>query len=460
MARASRSAAMVALLAALVAPAGAQDNPVREKIAVKAGKIITVSGRDIEGGVILIEDGRIKAVGKDIEVPWDANVIEATDKVVMPGFVEAQTSSGMGTPNERVLEVPFVSAKDGVDPKSVFMEDSLRDGVTTMLMIPGNDTLLGGTGLVIKPFGLTVEELLVRDYTGLKISLQPRGDSSRMAHIARFRKYMADLDRYLEDYDNRKADAEAAKKPFDEELDPQKKPMIDLKKGLITAFVYCPMPSDVAKAFELADEYKLKIVPVLGAQCYKAADLLAKRGLPVILDSALVVWETNEDTETEEMKVVPKIMADAGVKFALQRDSYSYETRYLWMAAARCVAYGISREEALKSVTLNPAEIIGVGDRVGSIEVGKDANLLILTGDPLDAQTWVDQVLIEGKVRYRRADDERLKKLLEERKPPAEDKKPDEGKKPEEKPAPPPAPGEGAPADKDKEKPKTGQSLQ
>jgi imidazolonepropionase-like amidohydrolase len=443
------------LATAWAATTGAQDAPVREKIAVKAGKIITISGPDIENGVILIEDGRIKAVGKDLEVPWDANVLDATDKVVMPGYVEAHTSSGMGTPNERVLEVPFVSAKDGVDPKSVFMEDSLRDGITTMLVIPGNDTLLGGTGVAVKTFGLTVEELLVRDYTGLKISLQPRGDSSRMAHIARFRKYMADLDRYLQEYGERKADAEAAKKPFDEELDPQKQPMIDLRNGLLSAFVYCPEASDVAKAFLLADEYKLKIVPVLGPRCYKAADLLAKRGLPVILDSALVVWETNEDTETEEMKVVPKIMADAGAKFALQRDAGNYETRYLWMAAARCVAYGISREEALKSVTLYPAEIIGLADRVGSLEVGKDANLLILTGDPLDAQTWVDQVLIEGKVRYRRAEDERLKRLLEERKPPPEEKPPgDEAKPPErgEAPAPQP-PGEGAPTDKDKEKP-------
>jgi len=432
MPRASQWAALVALLAGLAAGTGAQEAPVREKTAVKAGKIITVSGRDIENGVILIEDGRITAVGDNVEIPWDANVIDAADRVVMPGFVEAHTSGGMGTANERVLEVPFVSAKDGIDPKSTFMEDSLRDGITTMLVLPGNDTLLGGTGVVIKPFGLTVEELLVRDYTGLKISLQPRGDSSRMAHLARFRKYMSDLDRYLEEFNQRKADAETAKKPFDEELDPQKQPMIDLKQGLITAFVYCPEASDVAKAFELADAYQLKIVPVLGARCYKAADLLAQRGLPVILDSALVVWETNEDTETEEMKVVPKIMADAGVRFALQRDPNNYETRYLWMAAARCVAYGLSREEALKAITLYPAEIIGVGDRVGSIEVGKDANLLILTGDPLDAQTWVDEVLIEGKVCYRRADDERLKRLLEERKPPAEEQPPaDQTRQPE-----------------------------
>ena len=428
---------MLAVAAALPALAAAQDAPVRQKVAVKAGRIITVSGPDIAEGVVLIEDGRITAVGRDVEVPWDADVIDASGSVVMPGFVEAHTFQGMSTPNERVLEVPFVTTYDGIDPKSTFMEDSLRDGVTTMLVLPGNDTLLGGTGVVVKPVGQMVEEMLVRDYTGLKLSLQARADSSRMAHVARLRRYFAELDDYLANYNQRKADAEEAKKPFEEELDPKRQPVLDLRDGKIVAFVYCPRASDVAKAFELSEELKFALVPVLGPDCYKAADLLKQKGRPVIIDPQLIVWETNEDTETEEMKVVPRILADAGVKFALQRDPSSLEARYFGLQAARAVAYGVSPEEALKSVTLYPAEIIGLADRVGSIEVGKDANLLVLTGDPLDAQTWVDKVLIEGKVVYDRAKDQRLKRLLEERKP--EEPKPAEEQPESGEPAPPPA---------------------
>jgi len=418
MARA-KCCAVTVVLAAMVlgAAARAQDTPVRQKVAVKAGRIITVSGADIEQGVILIEDGRIKQVGKSIDIPWDANVIDASDKVVMPGFVEAHTFQGISTANEQVLEVPFVSTFDAIDPRSTFMEDSLRDGVTTMLVLPGNDTVLGGTGCVIKPCGKMVDDMVVRNYTGMKLSLQPRWDSSRMAHIERLRKYLAGLQDYLQDYQQRKADAQEQKKPFDEELDPKKKPVMDLLDGKLRAFVYCPRASDVVKAFELSDELKFKITPVLGPDCYKAAAFLAKRGVPVILDSQLIVWETNEDTHTEEMKVVPKIMADAGVQFALQRAPSVYGSRYFWFQAAQAVAYGASREEALKSITLYPAQIIGLADRVGSIDAGKDANLLILTGDPLDAQTWVDRVLIEGNVVYERAKDVRLKKLLEERKP-------------------------------------------
>lgn len=415
-------AVMAATIAGLVATAAAQETPVRKRVAVKAGKIITISGPEIEAGVILIEDGRITAVGTDIEVPWDANVIDASDQVVMPGYVEAHTSEGMRTQNERVLEVPFVSAIDGIDPISWFMEDSLRDGVTTMLVIPGNDTLIGGTGIVAKPHGQNVQDILVRDYTGMKISLQARSDSSRMAHIARLRKYFADLAQYRQEYAQRKADAEEAKKPFDEEIDPKRQPVIDLLEGKLKAFVYCPGASDVVKAFQLSDELGFQMTPILGPDCADAAGFLAEKGVPVILDSTLIAWETDEETETEKQRVVPQIMAEAGVKFALQRNARSLDAQYFWMQAARCVAHGVSREEALRAVTLTPAEIIGMGERVGSIEEGKDANLQILTGDPLDAQTWVDKVLIGGEVVYDRAEDERLERLLEERKPEEEPK--------------------------------------
>jgi imidazolonepropionase-like amidohydrolase len=433
MMRNERRAAMAIVVTLLSEMALAAEGPVRTKVAIKAGKIITISGDDIEDGIVLIEDGVITDVGTGLEPPWDANVIDASEKVVMPGFVDAHTSGSMRTANEQVLEVPFLSAADAIDPVSSFMEDSLRDGVTTMLALPGNDTLLGGTGVVVKPHGMTVEDMLVRDYTGLKISLQARRDSSRMAHLAGLRKYLADLERYVADYEQRKADAKEAKKPFDEEIDPKKQPMIDLDEGRLTAFVYCPRASDVVKAFELSEEHELTMVPVLGPDCYKAAGLLAEKGLPVILDAQLVVWETDEVTETEEMHVVPKIMADAGVKFAVQRKVSSYGSRYLWLQAAQAVAHGVDRTEALKSVTLYPAEIIGLGDKIGSVDKGKDANLLILTGDPLDAQTWVDQVLIEGEVVYTRAEDKRLKRLLEERKPEEPDEEPEEEAEEEEK---------------------------
>ena len=395
--------------------------PVRKKLAVEAGRIITIAGKDIKNGVILIEDGTIKAVGTDVEIPWDAFVIEAKDKVVMPGFVIAHTSSGLDRANENMPEVPFISTFDSIDPISTFFEDSLRDGVVAMLVLPGNNTLLGGTGTLVKPYGRTVEAMLIKRYTGLKISLQPSRNTSRMGHMQRFRRYVSDLKDYLKEYEQRKTDAEEEKKPFDEEIDVTKQSMVDLLNKKLTAFIYCNRAADVPKAIEIQKTHGLKSVLVLGTDCYKAAGLIARSKLPVILDSQLIVWETNEQTNEEEMKVIPMIFHKAGVKFAFQTDTSQYGRRYLWYQAATAVKHGMKRTEALKSITLYPAQFIGVDNRLGSIQAGKEATLIFLTGDPLDAQSWVDQVMISGEIVYERAKDERLKKLLE---PPLEMQEP------------------------------------
>lgn len=395
--------------------------PVRKKLAVEAGRIITIAGKDIKNGVILIEDGTIKAVGTDVEIPWDAFVIEAKDKVVMPGFVMAHTSSGLDRANENMPEVPFISTFDSIDPISTFFEDSLRDGVVAMLVLPGNNTLLGGTGTIVKPYGRTVEAMLIKRYTGLKISLRPSRNTSRMGHMQRFRRYVSDLKDYLEEYEQRKADAEEEKKPFDEEIDVTKQSMVDLLNKKLTAFIYCDRAADVPKAIEIQKTHELNTVLVLAPDCYKAAGLIAKSKLPVVLDSQLIVWETNEQTNEEEMKVIPMIFHKAGVKFAFQTDTSQYGRRYLWYQAATAVKHGMKRIEALKSITLYPAKFIGVDNRLGSIETDKEATLLFLTGDPLDAQSWVDQVMIAGEIVYERAKDERLKKLLE---PPIEMQEP------------------------------------
>lgn len=408
------SMAVLCVLVALSVPADrSHAGPVRRKVAIHAGKIIPITGTDIQNGTILVEDGTITAVGKDIETPWDAFVMQAEDKVVMPGFVLAHTSDGLDRRNENVPEVPFLSTFDSIDPLSSFFEDSLRDGVVAILVLPGNNTLLGGTGTVVSPHGRTVEDMLVRRYTGLKISLEPTGNTNRMGHAQRFRRYMDELKEYLEERDRRKEDAEKEKKPFGDEIDPRKQPMVDLLEGRLTAFIYCGVAADVPKAIEIVEHHKLKAVLVLNPDCYKAASLIAQKKLPVVLDPELIVWKTNEEQNEEERKVVPIIFHKAAVKFAFQTDTSRYGRRYLWYQAATAVKYGMSRAEALKSITLYPAQFVGIDDRFGSIETGKEANLIFLTGDPLDAQTWVDTVMLAGEVVYEKDKDDRLKKLLE-----------------------------------------------
>jgi len=387
-----------AALAALAIGAAPDD----AAVAIKGARVIPVSGPELESATILVRGGKIEAVGKDLEIPWDARVIDGSKKVVIPGFVEAHTFRGTDRPNERLASVPFVSTFDSINPVDPFYEDALRQGITTLCVMPGNDTMIGGQGCVVRPAGVTTESMMLVKNVALKISLRPRPGVSRMAHLAALRKELNDTVEFLKE---KKADP-----------DPRREPMSKLLKGLLPAFVYCPTASDVHRAIELAETYKFKAKLVLGRDGWKAAGEIAKKGYEVVLDPELEYWETDEERHDEVRRFGGESLAKAGVKFGFQTDAMPYGTSYLWYQAAIAVKNGLSRAEALRAATLAPAEILGLGSRIGSIEKGKDANLVLLTGDPLDAQTWVDTVLIEGKVVYERAKDEKLKRVLEVKK--------------------------------------------
>ncbi|MCW3099387.1 MAG: hypothetical protein JWL77_5005 [Chthonomonadaceae bacterium] len=390
-------------------PAKAQD-----VFAIKAGKIITISGPDIMNGVVIVRGGKIVALGANVPIPEGAKVLETP--VVMPGMVEAATSRGMDAPNENVAVVPFVNTSDGIDPVNITFEDALRDGITTLNILPGNATVVGGTGIIIKPTGPTVENMLVKKPSAMKLSLAPSGGRNRMAQVEELRRAFDDFDVYKQQWTDRRAEQKKAGQT-EEEIDPRQQAMQNLVDGKLTAFLYCPTDSDVVRAIELIDARKLKTVLVLGPDCYKTAPLIAKKKLSVVLDPQLISWETVEDKDKEVRHVIPTYFHNAGVKYALEVQNTTFGARYLWYQAATAVSYGVPRAEALRAITLSPAEMIGVGDRVGSLEVGKDANILLLTGDPLDAKSWVETVMIEGKIAYERKNDVRLQKLLTGKEP-------------------------------------------
>ena len=389
---------LAAALAALLTGAAPDD----ATVAIKGARVLTVSGPELGNATVLVRAGKIEAVGKDLEIPWDARVIDGAKKVVIPGFVEAHTSRGTDRPNERLASVPFVSTFDSINPVDPFYEDSLRQGITTLCIMPGNDTMIGGQGCVVRPTGVTTESMMVVKNVAMKISLRPRPGVSRMAHLAALRKELGDAAEMVKE---KKADA-----------DPRREPMARLLKGLLTAYIYCPTASDVHRALDLAETYKLKVKLVLGRDGWKAAAEIAKKGVDVVLDPELEYWETDEERHDEVRRFGGTPLAKAGVRYAFQTDAMPYGSGYLWYQAATSVKNGLSRAEALRAATLAPAEILGLAGRIGSIEKGKDANLVVLTGDPLDAQSWVETVLIEGKVVYERAKDEKLKRVMEVKK--------------------------------------------
>ncbi len=407
---------MRAVFAALVLAASfGANSPKDDLLVIKAGRIITVSGEEIVDGVILVREGKIEAVGKGIEVPWDAKVLDVSKLVVAPGFIETHTSRGVDRANENVPSVPFVSTFDSVNPLDPYFEDSLRQGITTMFVAPGNGTMIGGQGCVLKPVGSITEAMTLVKNHALKLSLDPRPGMSRMAHLAALRRELDDVLDYLKEHEEKKrevpvaAGATAGPAP---EMEIKREVMAKFLQGKLAAFVYCPTASDVLRAIELSKKYKFRMKLVLGRDTWKAADDIAKEKLEVILPADMIFWETDEEKHEEVLRVMPAIFSKAGVKYSFQTDMSSSGSGYLWYQAAAAVRHGLPRADAIRAATRTPAEILGIDARVGSIEKGKDANLVVLTGDPLDARTWVDQVLVEGKVVYERSKDAKLKKIL------------------------------------------------
>jgi imidazolonepropionase-like amidohydrolase len=410
----------------------------QDSLAIRGATIIPISGDRIENGTIVIVDGRIAAVGSDVEIPVEAKVIDGTGKVVMPGIINVHSAAGMSQSNEQNPFVPFLSVVDSIDPVSDFFEESRRNGVTTAAVVPGNSTMIGGKSAIVKTAGEFVNDMVVKRDAGLKISLQPASGSSRMSHIAKLRRALEKArDADSADEDDAKSDEKDESKSESsddaEKKDPSAKTtsqpsasaqketekatreaLKQLMDGKMTAIIYCPAAMDVTHAIALIDEFKLTPILVLGRECYKAASIVAQRKLPVILDSTLVYWRTDPQTRADEKIVLPKIFSDAGASFVFSASDSgtSLGTHYFWYQAATAVKYGMSENDALRTLTLDAAKLLGIDDAVGSIEEGKDADLVILTGDPLDVSTWVDTTIVGGKVVYTRSEDERLKRLF------------------------------------------------
>lgn len=406
------------LLGAAIAAALSLSLAAQDTVFVKGGKVVTVSGPVIENGVVAIANGRITKVGTadQVEVPWDAQVIDATGKVVMPTWVLAHSQGSLRSANENMQNVPYVSVADALDPASTFFEDCLRNGVGTIHILPGNATLLGGLGMIVRPAGRTVEDMAVRTRTGIKLSLQAQG-GARLQQVRRMRRALEEIREYLADFDRRKAEFDKEKaagaipadKQWTEEYDRMKKPGIDLVQKKIKGWLYVPSSAEVDEALRLAEELELAII--VGQDVEKAASKIARFKAPVVLDETLEYWTRDEETDAERKVCTAKVLADAGVGFALSLGAAG-PTSYPWWQLATCVRNGVDRKVAIESFTTVPAQMLGIADDVGSISEGKFGNLQILSGDPLAATTWVETVLLEGKVAYERSKDQRLQYLL------------------------------------------------
>lgn len=408
----------VGLLCMAVAAALAQPAVSQDMLAVKAGKLLTITGPVLENAVVLIQNGRIQKIGKqgEVELPWTAKVVDASDKVVMPTWVLAHSQAGMRGSNENMQNVAWLSVADAIDPASPFFEDCLRNGVGTVHVTPGNQTLLGGSGMVVKPYGRTVEDMAVAGNTGIKLSLQASG-TSRLQQIRRLRRALDDVREYMTDFDRRKAEFEQEKaagaipadKQWTEEYDRTKKPAVELLQKKRKGWLYVPTVAETEEALRMAKD--LDLVLVLGANIDEAVPMLKRYGKPVVVDDTIEYYETDEETQKERRICSVKLLADAGVPFALSLGSGGPSSNPWWQLGT-CVRHGVDRQQALEALTIVPAKLLGLDEQLGSIAEGKLGNLQVLSGDPLQATSWVETVILDGEIAYERSKDARLQYLF------------------------------------------------
>jgi imidazolonepropionase-like amidohydrolase len=421
------------------------------KLVIEAGKIVTLVGPDIENGLIVIQDGRIVAVGKagEVEKPWDAVVLGGQQFTAFPGLIEAHTSQGMDRANENVDVAPFLDIRDSIDPIAYFFEDSLRNGITTLNVQQGANCVVGGRGMIVRPFGMTVEEMAVRTLYGIKLSARPKGGKSRPTQMQALRFAFEDLRYYLEDLVEKEKDEQGRAKrealfqgrDLEAEkatgralqssawkvdgleliprgaIDEKYEPLLELVEGRYTVFFHCGDSLDVNHALEVAraQGFLAKTVLVIEDDCWKAADRMAEAGVPVILEGSLVDVQRDPVSGEETETFVPGVLKEKGIRFALSSEDPN--SRSLAYQAGLAIARGLTRAEALEAVTKVPAEILGLGNELGALEQGKLGNVVLYSGDPLSITSWVEHVVIEGKPVYDRSKDVRMKHILEGRQP-------------------------------------------
>jgi imidazolonepropionase-like amidohydrolase len=403
-------------------------------IAITNGIIMTITQGTIEPGTILVEGGRIVAVGDSVTIPEDAERYDAGGRTVMPGLIDAHCHVGLwpegvgwdhSDGNEMTDPItPHLRALDALHPEDPAFKELVAAGVTTVLTGPGSGNLIGGQWVCVKTAPEpSVEQMVLLEPAGMKMALsenpkrvygeQKKIPSTRMGNAAALRAALVEAQNYLDQWERYEAVLAAyqakveagdteAEAPKVQERDLKLEALGKVLRREMKARIHAHRADDMLTAIRIAEEFDLDLTLEHATEGYKIADTLAAKGIPVTAGPILfsrVKFELKEMTPKN-----PGLMAKKGVKVAIQTDEMS-AVKYLAISAALAVREGMEEEEALRAITIHPAEIIGVDHRVGSLEVGKDADIVVLSGHPLDYRTVTELVLIDGAVAYRRDSD-------------------------------------------------------
>lgn len=397
--RAVRGLALAALLAVpsalhaqVTVPAPPQSGPV----ALRGATIHTVTNGVIENGTIVFERGVITAVGADVEIPAGARTIDVTGKHIYPGLIDAYSTVGISEigavdvtndTNELGEFNPNALPAVAVNPESRHIGTSRSNGVLVTLTTPGGG-LIPGLSSAMNLDGWTWERMTLEAAAALNVNWpNPRNPSEYDERIRQIREFFAQARAYR---DARAADAGATLS------DSRLEAMIPALDGSMPVVVAANDVRQIQDAMRWAEEENLRLVIRGGEDAIHVASHLAERGIPVIVTATMDApgrdWEPYDEAYSRAAR-----LHEEGVKVAVSGGSSAAYTNRLPYEAGVAVAFGMPEEEALKTVTLHPAQFMGIDDRVGSLEPGKDATLLVTTGSPLDYLSEIEQAYIEGR---------------------------------------------------------------
>jgi len=392
-----------------------------DKIAISGSTVYTMAGDIIEDGVVLIKNGKIYKVGKNLKIPGEFKEIKAPGFVVLPGLVSPRSYVGIGSNWRRQSHidetsnsiVPALEVRHAIEPHTPQFFYAREVGITTAMITPGNRNVIGGQAAVLKTKGIDVDKMIIKNKAVMMIGLgksakqKDKMPSTRMGIAALLRETLIKAKEYKakwEAYEKKKEkkDEDKPKRDFDMEA------LIPVIKGEVPVMIHCERRDDILTALRIGDEFGLKIILDGATDAYRVKDEIKKRNIPVVLEQLFRGVGDIEDKGFNPENAV--LLAEAGIPIAFRPMINSW-----WFTpaageaggdmleiAAFAVRHGLDEETALKACTIEAARIIGLEDRVGSIEKGKDADILILRGHPFRTRSIPEMVMMDGKIVYQR----------------------------------------------------------
>ncbi len=386
-----------------------------DRYLIKNATIIPVEGNPLENADLLIEDGKIAAMGDEIPAPDGTKIIDASGMFVYPGFIDAHTHLGLSEVSaitstvdirEMGKENPELKVAWAINPHSVHFKISRINGTTTALVAPSGGTYPGMSALV-KMDGWTIDEMLVKEVATsfINFPMSPRPTrGARMGPqtqskvdvtaklVEKIQEYLNEVRHYL------KLRKQGVEDPniIAPDLNPKYEALAPVLDGTLPVIISVEKAKDIELAIKFVQEEKIKAIFRGCVQGGKVADRIKEAGIPVIIDDLYRGPLEPEDGYDAPFCNVGELVK-AGVQICFSTGHDPALGKDLTYHAARAVAFGLDRDEAIKALTINPSQIFGIDDRVGSLKVGKDADLFITTGDPLDLRSEVKHLFINGK---------------------------------------------------------------